>query len=305
LNELYSAISKQENAHPELLIADDFNAGKLESVFKNLDQHVKCTTRRKTTLDHLYSTHRDAYKSLPRPPFGKSDHNYILLIPAYRQKLKQGAPVTRSIKKWSDEADTELQDCFASQTGICSGIPQRKLRRTPHQSLASSISASTTTSPTVTVRTYPNQKPWITGNIRTELKARAATFKERDSNLEAHKKSHYALRRTIKQAKRQDRTKIESYYTGSDACWMWQGLQTITDYKVKHSRELPSDTSLPDKLNHFYARFEANNTETCMRAPAVLEDCVITLSAADVCKTFKQVNIHKAVGPDRLPGCVL
>ena len=31
--------------------------------------------------------------------------------------------------------------------------------------------------PTVTARTYPNQKPWITGNIRTELKARAATFK--------------------------------------------------------------------------------------------------------------------------------
>ena len=113
----------------------------------------------------------------------------------------------------------------------------------------------------MTVRTYPNQKPWITGNIRTELKSRAATFKERDSNLEAHKKSRYALRRTIKQAKHQYRTKIESYYTGSDARRMCQGLQTITDYKVKHSRELPSDMSLPDKLNYFYARFEANNTE--------------------------------------------
>ena len=64
--------------------------------------------------------------------------------------------------------------------------------------------------PSVTVRTYPNQKPWITGSIRTELKARAAAFKERDSNPEAYKKSRYALRRTIKQAKRQDRTKIES-----------------------------------------------------------------------------------------------
>ena len=32
--------------------------------------------------------------------------------------------------------------------------------------------------PTVTVCTYPNQKPWITGNISTELKARAAAFKE-------------------------------------------------------------------------------------------------------------------------------
>ena len=34
LNELYYAISKQENAHPEatLLVAVDFNAGKVKSV---------------------------------------------------------------------------------------------------------------------------------------------------------------------------------------------------------------------------------------------------------------------------------
>ena len=32
--------------------------------------------------------------------------------------------------------------------------------------------------PTVPVCTYPNQKPWITCNIRTELKGRAAIFKE-------------------------------------------------------------------------------------------------------------------------------
>ena len=71
--------------------------------------------------------------------------------------------------------------------------------------------------PTVTVRTYPNQKPWITGNTRTELKATAATFKERDIHPDTYKKSRYPLRRTIKQAKCQYRTNIESYYTGSDA----------------------------------------------------------------------------------------
>ncbi|CDQ83165.1 unnamed protein product [Oncorhynchus mykiss] len=32
--------------------------------------------------------------------------------------------------------------------------------------------------------------------------------------------------------------------------------------------------------------------------------CVITLSVADLSKTFKQVNIHKPAGPDGLPGCV-
>ena len=86
---------------------------------------------------------------------------------------------------------------------------------------------------------------------------------------------------------------------------MWQGLQTITDYKGMPSCELPSDTSLPDKLNDFYAHFKASNTEACMRAPAVPDDCVITLTVANVSKTFKQVNIHKAAGPEGLPGCVL
>ena len=39
----------------------------------------------KNILDQLYSTHRDAYKALP--PFAKSDHNSIFLIPAYKQKI--------------------------------------------------------------------------------------------------------------------------------------------------------------------------------------------------------------------------
>ena len=92
-------------------MARDFNAGELKSVLPHLCQHVKCATREETILDHLNSTHR---VGLPRPPFGKSDHNSILLIPAYKQKLKQEALVTQSIKKWSDEADAKLQDCFAN-----------------------------------------------------------------------------------------------------------------------------------------------------------------------------------------------
>ena len=80
--------------------------------------------------------------------------------------------------------------------------------------------------PSVTVRTYPNQKSWMNGNIRNELiKVRAAAFKEWDSNPEAYKKSRYALRRTIKQAKRQYRKSVNTglrsnrttpYYTTSD-----------------------------------------------------------------------------------------
>ena len=100
LNELYSTISKQENTHTEvaLQVAVNFNAGKLKSALPNFYQHVKCATRGKKTPDHLYSTHRDAYKALRYPPFGKSDHNSILLIPAYKLKLMQEVPETCSIR---------------------------------------------------------------------------------------------------------------------------------------------------------------------------------------------------------------
>ena len=48
--------------------------------------------------------------------------------------------------------------------------------------------------PTVTIHTYISQpEAIITGNIHTELKARAAAFKEWDNNPDAYKKSHYAL----------------------------------------------------------------------------------------------------------------
>ena len=82
-------------------------------------------------------------------------------------------------------------------------------------------------------------------------------------------------------------------------------MQTITGYKGKHSHEQPSDTSLPDEMNYFYAHFEASSTEVCMSASAVPDDSVITVSIADLSKTFKQVNMHKAAGSDGLPGRVL
>ena len=51
--------------------------------------------------------------------------------------------------------------------------------------------------------------------------------------------------------------------------------------------ELPSDASLPDEQNASYARFKASNTEACTRTPAVPDDCVITISVANLNKTFK------------------
>ena len=98
--------------------------------------------------------------------------------------------MTISIKKWSDEADwnrfLDSSNGIEEYTTSVIGFINKCIDDVV---------------PTVTVRTFPNQKPWITGNIRIELKARASDFKECDTNPDAYKKSRYALRRSIKQEK--------------------------------------------------------------------------------------------------------
>ena len=131
LIEVHWTLCILETIHPEaaFIVSRDFNKANLRSILSKFYQHIECATRAGSILDHCYSNFRDAYKALPRPAFGKSDHDSILLLPAYRQKLKQETPVLRSIQRWSDQSNSKLQDCFdhvdwdmfriASDNNIC------------------------------------------------------------------------------------------------------------------------------------------------------------------------------------------
>jgi hypothetical protein len=71
-----------------------------------------------------------------------------------------------------------------AQTGICSGIHPIALEY--NTSVIGFINECIDdVAPTVTVRTHPIQKPWITGNISIEIKDRTAAFKEPDTNSES------------------------------------------------------------------------------------------------------------------------
>ena len=63
--------------------------------------------------------------------------------------------------------------------------------------------------PTATIKTVPNQKPWIDGSIRAKLKARTTAFNQGKvtGNMTEYKQCSYSLRKAIK-AKRQYRDKV-------------------------------------------------------------------------------------------------
>ncbi len=113
LRELYRNISEQETTHPDaaFVITGDFNKANFKTIAPKYFQHVTINTREDRTLDHVTPL-PGRIQVLPRPPFGKSDHSSVLLLPAYRQKLKREAPALRTVHCWSDQSDAILQDCF-------------------------------------------------------------------------------------------------------------------------------------------------------------------------------------------------
>ena len=95
--------------HPE---ATFIVAGDLRKVLPKFFQDINCSTRTAKTLDHCFSNFQNAYMPLPGLAFRKSDHDSFLLLPSYRQNLKQEVPVPRTIQHWSDQSESTLQDCF-------------------------------------------------------------------------------------------------------------------------------------------------------------------------------------------------
>ncbi|KAI4894726.1 hypothetical protein NFI96_008425 [Prochilodus magdalenae] len=98
---------------------------------------------------------------------------------------------------------------------------------------------------------------------------------------------------------------VESQFNTTNPRSLWQGLNTITDFRREPRSVDHISAVLPDELNTFYARFEVIHTVLPERALATADSASHSFSVAHVCKAFKRVNIRKAPGPDGIPGRIL
>lgn len=314
LSKLHDVISAAETVHPDavFIVAGDFNQCSLRTVFPKYHQHVDIPTRNKNTLDHVYSNIRGAYRAAPRPHFGHSDHISLFLYPAYRQRLKQAHPVIKQVKLWTPETESALQDCFAlTDWDVFEAAATLEDSSVSVQDYAEYVTGYISTCvdnivPTIQIRKFPNQKPWINTEVRHMLRARSLAF--RSGNEIEYKAAKYGLRKTIIAAKRQYREKLDSFYSTADSGRMWQGLQHITDYRTTTNNITLTD-SLPDDLNTFYTRFEAPS-HTAERGPMYTwtDQSAFpppSVSSTQVHKALRKINPRKAAGPDNIPGRAL
>ena len=198
LNELYLTLCKLESTYPEaaFIVAGDFNKANLKTKLPKFYQHIDCATRAGKTLDHCYSNFSDTYKARPRPAFGKSGPAAILLRAADGPGLKQEAPALRSVQRWSDKSDSTLQDCFDhldwDMFHIASNNNNDKYADSVSEFISKCIGDVV---PTSTIKTFPNQKPWMDGSIRVKLKAQttALNLGKVTGNMTEYKQCSYSL----------------------------------------------------------------------------------------------------------------
>ncbi len=218
--ELYCAISEQQTNNPDgfFIIAGDFNHANLKAVLPKFYQHVNFATRGNNTLDFVYTTVKNAYKAVPRPHLGYSDHISVMLIPAYRPLLKLAKPVQKLITIWPENATSSLQDCFQCTDWNMFKEAATYNNHTDLQEYTETVTAyikkcMDDVTVTKTITTHANQKPWMTAEVRGLLKTRDEAF--RSGDIAALKTARANLSRGIKNAKRSHAQKINNHFTDS------------------------------------------------------------------------------------------
>ena len=255
-----------------------------------------------------YGNIKDAYKACDKPPLGCSDHNTIHLIPSYRQKLKTGKVESRTIKVWDTDATEQLQGCFACTswdviTEGCTDIDQITDVITSYiKFCVDSII------PTKTIKVYPNNKPWVTKEMKTYLNLKKIAYQQRD--IQKLKDAQRDINNHIRKCKMNFKEKVESAFHSNNMRRAWQGVATMVGAgRTKNQISVQNPQSYANELNAFYTRFETHDFSAELNSEEERLRCwdkdSISISEDMVRNTFNNINIRKSCGPDGIQGKIL
>ncbi|MCJ8747486.1 hypothetical protein PDJAM_G00154020 [Pangasius djambal] len=315
---LADQITHTEQRYPDsfIIILCDFNKANLTRELPKYRQHITCPTRDSNILDHCYTVLKNAYHSVPRAALGLSDHCLVHLLPAYKQKLKSAKPVVKTVKRWTTEAEWDLQACFD-----CTDWSVFEAAATDLDELTDTVMSYISFCedlcvPTGTYLTFNNDKPWFSAKLKQLRQAKEDAYRSGDKAL--YKQAKYTLNREIRVAKQNYSEKLKKQLSSNDSTSVWKGLKAITSYKTPFP-STEANRHLAEDLNEFYCRFEKPRLTPRTRSdhlttqpsspspslPPIVSQPVLKICEDDVRKVFRKQKIRKAKGPDGVsPACL-
>ncbi|KAI4896296.1 hypothetical protein NFI96_007479, partial [Prochilodus magdalenae] len=108
--------------------------------------------------------------------------------------------------------------------------------------------------PTKTVRCFPNNKPWITSDVKDLLNQKKRAF--RDGNWTELKRVQGELKIRLKEAKESYRKKVERKLQDNNMKEVWGAMKTITGCKNNSGSSVDGGVDRANQFNNFYNRFD-------------------------------------------------
>ena len=308
-----SSLNRLEHISPDSpkFILGDFNHCSPDKSLKGFQQYVTCTTRRGRTLDKCYGSVPDAFRSIALPPLGTADHDTILLAPAYIPVIRRAKKVIKNIKQWTSDSIQALQGCFESTDWNNLLTPSNDMEEQV-DTVSSYINFCVDNIiPSKTVTIFPNNKPWITKELKEILNKKKRIF---FTGSESEKKEvNREVKRAIKTAKLKYKNKVEEKFTQGNLRSAWQGLKTMAAVNTVATNHKTiqvagsSSTSLPNDLNSFFTRFETDNSTQLADTLTTLKpgDSTLTFKTEEVVRALRKTRENSSPGPDNISGRVL
>ena len=308
---LTNTINDIENNSPDsvIIILGDFNQCKFQQCIPHFQQFVKCPTRNDAILDLFFCNVPYSYNVQSKPPLGNSDHKMLHCIPKYKPKYKTSKPTTLTIHDWNETTIEKLRGCFDCTDWNClydeyDDLDSNSTVFTDYINFCVELNI-----PKKTIKCFPNNKPWVTSELKQLLNEKKAAIASKDKNK--IKDIQNVLTVAINSAKRSYKQRIQNLFNENNPRNAWKGLKILSGFNV-NTPSLPDvddDQTFADELNHFYARFDVHNFEN--ERNSLVSDLNniaaerIIIDPNEVHKTLSIINTRKSAGPDKLGGKVL
>ena len=110
------------------------------------------------------------------------------------------------------------------------------------------------------------------------------------------KAAKYRFRSGVRDAKRRFKEKLDEDISSASSRDLWRGTSKVTGYKPKSKGITDDDSTLPDRFNQFYSRFDRPVTTTPPNA--VESNPPLIVMNADTRRVLSNLKTNKAAGPD-------
>jgi hypothetical protein len=234
------------------------------------------------------------------------------MSPKYRPLAKRLKPNVITVKQWTEDALGELQASLE-----CTDWSAFTDNNTDLNNLVDVVTCYVqfcvnNAIPTKKVKVFPNNKPWITKEVKSVINKKKQIFGQRDKcKLKEVQKE---LKRVIRLERTKYKERIEQNFTENNIKRVWEGMRLMSGYSngSKRFSQLPQTSSdYANELNQFYNRFDQNDFSeevSSLRDRFYHTDsseAILIVTESDVMTELKKLKSTKAAGPDGIPARVL